>query len=259
MDARADQTGDQTHDRTGGADPERLAEVQVLAFDVFGTTVDWWTGVRDQVGELAAVRGVELDAGAFASAWRSRYVPSMDLVRRGELPWTGLDGLHRRSLDELLEEHGLAGAFGEEDRRRLVRAWHQLPAWPDAAEGLERLRRRFVVAALSNGGFALLTHLAKAADLRFDCIISAELARHYKPDREVYLTAAQLLDVAPDQVLMVAAHAWDLGGARDAGLRTAFVERPLEKGPGGRADRPQDAPADLAVGSFLALAAALGC
>lgn len=241
------------------AGSDRDLDIQVLAFDVFGTAVDWWTGVSGQAGEIARARGVDLDTGAFASAWRSKYAPSMDLVRRGELPWTSLDGLHRRSLDELLTEMGIAEAFDEDARQRLVRAWHQLPAWPDAADGLERLRSRYVVAALSNGGFALLTHLAKAAGLRFDCIISAELARHYKPDLEVYETAASLLDVSADQMLMVAAHRWDLEGAARAGLRTAFVHRPLEKGPSARADHPSDVSADLSASSFPELATTLGC
>ncbi|HEV2780113.1 MAG TPA: haloacid dehalogenase type II [Actinophytocola sp.] len=234
-------------------------DVKVLAFDIFGTTVDWYTGVADQVARLAAARGIELDGGEFAGAWRERYIPSMDLVRRGDLPWTILDELHRRSLDELLVERGIGAAFAEADRAELVRAWHRLPAWPDAVEGIARLRTRYTVAAVSNGGFALLTNLVKAARLPFDCIISAELARHYKPDPEVYLTVAGLLDVQPHEVLMVAAHIWDLTGARNAGLRTAFVERPREKGPHGKADRAADAHADLSVGDLTELAAALGC
>jgi 2-haloacid dehalogenase len=233
--------------------------IQMVTFDVFGTTVDWWTGVAEQAAEVAATCGVELDAGAFASAWRRRYGPSMDLVRNGHLPWTNLDGLHRRGLDELLEELGVAGAFGEDARARLVRAWHRLPAWPDAAEGLARLRRRYVTATLSNGGFALLTHLVKAAGLPFDCVISAELVRRYKPDPEVYRAAAELMDVAPAQVLMVAAHTGDLVAARGVGLRTAFVERPLEQGPAGGADGAAGFAADVTAASFLELADALGC
>jgi 2-haloacid dehalogenase len=231
-----------------------VAEVRVLAFDVFGTTVDWRTGVAEQVGRLAATRGVTLDGGAFADDWRRRYVPSMDLVRRGELPWMYLDALHRRSLDEMLEERGIGAAFDDSARAELVRAWHRLPAWPDSVAGLERLRGRFTVAAVSNGGFALLTNLIKAAGLPFDCIVSAELARHYKPDPAVYLTVAELLDVRPAEVMLVAAHVWDIQGARNAGLATAFVERPLEKGPDGQADRAAEAKADLSVGSFIELA-----
>src|SRR2546430_7278733 len=218
--------------------------MKVLAFDIFGTTVDWYTGVAGQVAAVAAERGVELDGGELASAWRERYIPSMNLVRTGELPWTILDELHRQSLDELLEERGVAGAFDDQARAALVRAWHRLPAWPDAAAGLAELRADYVLAATSNGGFALLTNLVKAAGLPFDCIISAELARHYKPDKEVYLTVASLLDVSPAEVMMVACHNWDLGGAKAAGLRTAFVERPLEKGPHDQADQPGEIEVD---------------
>ncbi|MFD0686082.1 haloacid dehalogenase type II [Actinomadura fibrosa] len=234
-----------------GFDP---GSVRVVACDIFGTTVDWRTGVAEQVAEIAAGRGVELDGGAFADAWRDRYLPSMRRVNDGERDWAYLDTLHRESLDELLELHGVAGAFGEDARRRLVRSWHRLPAWDDSVDGLARLRERYVVAALSNGGFALLTNLVKEAGLPFDCILSAELARAYKPDPRAYLTAVGLLDVEPSEVLMVAAHAWDIDGAREAGLRTAFLERPLEKGPARGADRAEDTRSDLAVRGFGELA-----
>jgi 2-haloacid dehalogenase len=231
-----------------------MTEIKVLAFDIFGTTVDWRSGVAEQVSAIAAGHGIDLDGGEFADDWRLRYLPSMDLVRRNEIPWENLDALHRRSLDEMLAERGIGSAFDAPSRQELVRAWHRLPAWPDSVEGLARLRRRYTVAAVSNGGFALLTNLVKAADLPFDCIISAELAKHYKPDPRVYLTVAELLDAEPSEVMMVAAHVWDLHGARQAGLRTAFVGRPLEKGPRGRADRAEDAGADVDVRSFTELA-----
>jgi 2-haloacid dehalogenase len=225
--------------------------IRVIACDVFGTTVDWYSGVADQVARILP----EVDAAAFASQWRDKYLPSMANVREGRRDWAYLDTLHRESLDELLERHG---ADPDEDtRRRLVRAWHRLPGWPDSAPGLTRLRDSFTLAALSNGGFALLTNLVKAAGLPFDCILSAELARTYKPDAAVYRTAARLLDVEPAQVLMVAAHGWDLDGAREAGLRTAFVERPEEKGPDHPADRAGDVTADLSVASFTELAEVL--
>ncbi|MEU8358735.1 haloacid dehalogenase type II [Nonomuraea sp. NPDC048882] len=238
------------------------ADVRVIAFDIFGTTFDWYTGVSEQVSLIAAEQGVTIDGGRFADDWRGRYVPSMRTVNSGERDWAYLDTLHRESLDDLLELHGVADAFDEAARRRLVRVWHRLPAWPDAATGLARLRRRYVLAALSNGGFALLTNLVHHSGLPFDCVVSAELARAYKPLPAPYLTAADLLDVEPGQVLMTAAHAWDLDGARAAGLRTAFVERPLEKGPHGAPDRAEDATSDLAVTGFTGfdgLADALGC
>lgn len=234
-------------------------QVCALTVDIFGTTVDWRTGVAGQIVEVAADCGAELDAGAFADAWRDRYLPSMQRVNNGERGWAYLDTLHRESLDALLEEYSVAAKFGEAARRRLVRAWHRLPAWPDAVDGLARLRRRYVLAALSNGGFALLTHLVKSAGLPFDCILSAELARCYKPALQPYRTAAALLDLDPANVLMVACHGWDLDGARAAGLRTAFVERPREKGPDRTADRADDVTSDLAVPGFPELAAALGC
>jgi 2-haloacid dehalogenase len=224
--------------------------IRIIACDIFGTTVDWYSGVRDQVADVFGEHGVRLDAGEFTSAWRGRYLPSMRRVQDGEREWAYLDTLHRESLDTLLEEHGVS--LDQDARARLVRAWHRLPAWPDAAGDLARLRSRYVVAALSNGGFALMTNLIKSASLPFDCVLSAELARTYKPAPEVYRTAAGLLDVAPHEMLMVAAHGWDLDGARAAGLRTAFLVRPREKGPHQEADR--DVEADLSVTSFGELA-----
>jgi 2-haloacid dehalogenase len=235
------------------------AGIRVLAFDIFGTTVDWYGGVRAQLAGLFAARGVDTDPGAFATAWRGRYIPSMRRVQDGERPWAYLDALHRESLEALLIEHGIADRFDETARAAAVHAWHALPPWPDAAAGLRRLRTRYVTAALSNGGFALLTHLVKAAALPFDCILSAELARAYKPDPNAYQHNVRLLDVRPEETLMVAAHVWDLAGARSAGLRTAFVERPAEKGPGRAADRAADAGADLTATSFEDLADQLGC
>ncbi|HEX5114698.1 MAG TPA: haloacid dehalogenase type II [Pseudonocardiaceae bacterium] len=234
------------------------AGIRVITCDVFGTTVDWRTGVADQVAAIADGRA-ELDAGAFTDAWRDRYRPGLLRVNRGERDWAYLDTLHRESLDELLAEFGVADAFDEPARQRLVLTWHRLPAWEDSVDGLARLRRRHITAALSNGGFALLTHLVKSAGLPFDCILSAELAKMYKPAPDVYLTAARLLDVEPAEILMVAAHSWDIVGAREAGLRTAFVHRPTEKGPHRAADGPDDVTSDLSVTSFRGLADALGC
>jgi 2-haloacid dehalogenase len=220
--------------------------IRVIACDIFGTTVDWYAGVAEQVGDI-----LRIDApGLFAAEWRDMYLPSMARVRDGEREWAYLDTLHRESLDQLLAKWKID--VGVEDRERLVRAWHRLPAWPDSVPGLARLSLHYTLAALSNGGFALITNLVKASGLPFDCILSAELARSYKPDPVVYRTAADLLDVHPREVLMVAAHRWDIDGAREAGMRTAFLVRPGEKGPHREADR--DADADLKVAGFTELA-----
>jgi 2-haloacid dehalogenase len=226
-----------------------MAHVRALVFDVFGTVVDWRTGIA----AAAAAHG--LDGEPFADAWRARYIPSMDLVRRGDLPWMNLDALQARSLEELLPEFGASLSLSE--RQALVLAWHRLPAWPDAGAGLERLRSRYLVATLSNGGLALLTNLAKNADLRFDCILSAELFRHYKPDPETYLMSAQLLGLDPAEVMLVAAHKPDLRAAQACGLRAGFVARPLEFGPAGHPDELPDPEAEVAATDFLDLAGQL--
>ena len=227
-------------------------DVRALVFDVFGTVVDWRGGVAREVRRLL---GDDVDALAFADGWRGRYAPSMDRVRTGELPWTPLDELHRTSLEELLAERGLT--VDEPTRRELVLAWHRLDPWPDAVPGLARLRRRHVVAPLSNGNIALIVDMAKRAGLPWDVVLGAEVVRHYKPDPEVYDGAAALLALAPEQLLMVAAHTDDLAAARARGLRTAYVHRPDEFG-SRVTPPPTDAEADLSVGSLTELADRLG-
>lgn len=229
-------------------------DVRALVFDVFGTVVDWRSGVAREVARLL---GPAVDAEAFADAWRGHYLPSMDRVRRGKRPWTGLDGLHRASLDELLEEFGVPQA-PEDVRVELVHAWHRLDPWPDSVEGLHRLKARHVIATLSNGNVSLLVDMARHGGLPWDTVLSAELFGHYKPDPEVYDGAARLLDVVPGQVLMVAAHLDDLAAARERGLRTAYVHRPDEKGPGVEI-AAADPAADVSVGSLVELAAHLDC
>jgi 2-haloacid dehalogenase len=223
-------------------------------FDVFGTVVDWRTGVARETSRLL---GDVVDAEAFADAWRGRYVPSMDRVRRGEQPWTNLDGLHRTSLDELLTEFWVPDTPSEV-RAELVHAWHRLDPWPDSVEGLTRLKREHVIATLSNGNVALLVDMAKHGGLPWDTVLSAELFRHYKPDAEAYLGAAQLLGQPPEQVLMVAAHIDDLAAARAAGLRTAYVHRPHERGDDAPPPPATDPAADLTVNSLTELAERLG-
>ncbi len=189
-----DTTLRQKHDRDVGPIGLRCATdddcgmpaIRVIACDIFGTTVDWYTGVTSQIEETLQGLGIEVDPGQLAADWRGQYGPSMQRVRDGARGWANLDILHRESLDELLRQRGIADAVDESARRRLVRAWHHLPAWDDTTPGLARLRTRYVIAALSNGGFALLTNLVKAAGLPFDCVVSAELIRAYKPDLRVY-------------------------------------------------------------------------
>jgi 2-haloacid dehalogenase len=224
-------------------------DVRALVFDVFGTVVDWRSGVAREVRRLLGERA---DAAAFADAWRDRYAPSMDRVRSGQLPWTPLDALHRASLDELLRELG-AGDVDEATRAELVLAWHRLDPWPDAVPGLTRLRQRHVLAPLSNGNVALIVDMAKRAGLPWDLVLGAELVEHYKPDDEVYDSVPRLLALRPEQVLMVAAHVSDLAAARARGLRTVYAHRPDEFG--GRVDPPATDPdADLSVSSLTELA-----
>jgi 2-haloacid dehalogenase len=204
--------------------------VSALLFDVFGTVVDWRSGVIRDVTELATARGVPVDAAAFADAWRAGYGPSMDLVRRGELPWTRLDDLHRHILDQLLAETGLTG-LSPDEKNWLNSAWHRLDPWPDSVPGLRQLKENFIIAAFSNGNVSLLVDMARRAGLPWDFVFSAELFRHYKPDPEFYRGAVELLSRTPSEVMLVAAHHEDLQAAAAQGLATAFVSRPAEWGP----------------------------
>ncbi len=229
----------------------------MLAFDVFGTVVDWHGGVTAEVASVAAARGIVGDWSAFALAWRAGYAPAMERVRSGSLPWTHIDALHRLILDDIVDAHGL-GSLDSSALDQLNRVWHRLPPWPDTVPSLERLRRGHLLTTLSNGNFSLLTNLAKHGGLPWDCIVSAELFGHYKPDPEVYLGCAGLLQVSAGELMLVACHANDLRAARACGLRTAYVRRPREAGVAG----PQEAVApnefDLITDDFHDLANQLG-
>ena len=202
---------------------------RALTFDVFGTVVDWRSPIVRE-GEILtrSRKAPELDWVRFANSWRAGYPLAMDRVRKGEIPWTNLDGLHREILVNLLPEFAIHG-FSDADLDHLNRVWHRLDAWPDAVEGVARLRRKYIVATLSNGNMSLLVELSRHAGFTWDCILSAELARHYKPDREVYEMAVQYLGLAPGEVMMVAAHPSDLRAAQSVGFQTAYVHRPTEK------------------------------
>ena len=226
---------------------------KALAFDVFGTVVDWRGSIIGELEMFGERHGLIADWPAFADAWRAGYPAAMDRVRRGELPWLRIDALHRLILDDLLDGIG-ADSVPDADVAELNFAWHRLDPWPDSVEGLTRLKRDFVITTLSNGNVSLLTNMAKRAGLPWDCVVSAELFRHYKPDPEAYLGCADLLDVAPGDLMLVAAHPSDLRAARDAGLLTAYVARPLERGPGRRPPHVEDNEFDVTATDFVDLA-----
>jgi 2-haloacid dehalogenase len=233
-----------------------LSSVKALVFDTFGTVVDYRTTIIAEGEALGKAKGLKVDWAKFADAWRAGYGPAMNRVRSGELPWTKLDRLHRMTLDRLLTEFSIAG-LGETEIVQLNRVWHRLKPWPDSVGGLTRLKKKFVIAPLSNGNVALLTNMAKHAGLPWDCILGAEVARHYKPDRETYLTGAELLDLTPSEIMMVAAHQNDLAAAYALGFKTAFVPRPKE-GPNGEKNLTPDPRWHIVADDFNALAARLG-
>lgn len=232
--------------------------VRALTFDVFGTVVDWRRSVIAEGVALGARTGLQADWAALADAWRKGYFASMARVAHGELAWDTIDALHRQVLDHLLPQHGLQ-ALAEADRDHFNTVWHRLAPWPDTVAGLTRLKQRLTISTLSNGNLSLLVAMAKLAGLPWDAVLSAELFGRFKPDLAVYLGAARLLGLAPGQVLMVAAHPFDLVAAKKAGLKTAYIPRPDEYGPGGRMEPVGDAVFDIVATDLVDLATQLGC
>ena len=236
----------------------RSGSVEALCFDVFGTVVDWRSGVARDAEAILAPRGFGLDWGAFADAWRRHYQPAMEEVRSGRRPFAKLDVLHRENLDAVLAEAGIADLpASEADALNL--AWHRLDPWPDVPAGLARLKRRHILAPVSNGNLRLMVDLARHGGLPWDAILGAEVARAYKPAPGAYLRAAELLDLPPSACAMVAAHNDDLAAARAQGFCTAFVARPREHGPGQATDLGPEADWDFVVRDFGELATRLGC
>jgi 2-haloacid dehalogenase len=231
--------------------------IEALLFDVFGTVVDWRTTLIRQLEHFGADQRLDADWVTLADDWRAEYEPAMKKVRGGERPWTSLEQLHRESLDMLLERHGL-GRLSEEQRRRLVLSWHFLDPWPDTLAGLGRLKRKYILGTLSNGGVRLLADMARYAGLPWDVILSSDLFRHFKPDPSVYLGAAALLDAAPENLMLVAAHNYDLAAARRHGFKTAFVARQAEYGPRQARDFKAESDWDYVAGDFVDLAEKLG-
>lgn len=229
-------------------------QAKILAFDVFGTVVDWHTGIARAV----TAAGLPVDAAEFANAWRAGYVPALKRVVNGELGWTKLDDLHRMILDDILADFGVPD-LGDAERHQLTLAWHRLEPWPDAVDALTRLKSKYLICTLSNGNIALLTHMAKHAGLPWDCILSAEIFRHYKPEPEPYRGVAEIFDVPESEVMLVAAHQEDLAAARSCGLQTAYVERPREFGPDVPKDVSPNPDNTLHARDLGELATLLGC
>jgi 2-haloacid dehalogenase len=227
---------------------------KVLAFDIFGTVVDWHGSIAKEVSAM----GLNVDGGEFALAWRAGYQPAMKRVMSGELGWTLIDDLHRMILDDILAKFNITH-LTEGHKRHLNKAWHRLDAWPDSVAGLTRLKTKFTICSLSNGNLGLLTNMAKRAGLPWDCILSAEVFRAYKPHPSTYLGAAKVFDLEPAEVMLVAAHQDDLAAARGCGLQSAYIERPHEFG----SQPPKDVSPDPAntwhATNLMTLADQLGC
>jgi len=237
---------------------DSIRGVKALTFDVFGTVADWYSSIVREGELLGQRRGIDVDWGEFALRWRDGYDPAMDRVRSGDLPNLNIDELHRMVLVEVLREFEI-GVLSDDEIDDFNRAWHRLTPWPDALRGLYRLKSRYILATLSNGNISLLTNMAKNAGLPWDVVLSSELSPgHFKIDPEVYETAADLLDLSPAEIMMVATHKGDLRGARAVGFRTAFVTRPLEQGPNRQRDNDPDPDADVNAKDFIDLAEKLG-
>jgi 2-haloacid dehalogenase len=228
------------------------AKPKALFFDVFGTLVDWRSGVAREARTALAPKGFDIDWEAFADAWRNEYQPGMEEIRAGRQPFARLDVVHRRNLERILAGFGLE-TIDEATRHALVLAWHKLDAWPDVTQGLAKLRPHALLAPVSNGNISLMADLARHNGLWWDAILGAEVAGDYKPKPRVYLASCEALDLKPDACMMVAAHSADLAAAAKCGLKTAHIARPDERGPGTGESAPS-VPVDVAVKDFAELA-----
>jgi 2-haloacid dehalogenase len=236
-----------------------LDGVRALVFDVFGTVVDWRSGVAREAAPFLKRYGADADPVDFADAWRKRYSPAMEEIRRGRRPFTRLDILHRENLEAVLPEFGINPSdVPSTELDALNLAWHRLDPWPDAVPGLKRLKTRYIIAPLSNGNIILMLDIAKRAGLPWDTILGAEVVQAYKPTPEVYLRTADILAMRPDELCLVAAHNGDLAAARNCGLKTAFVSRLSEHGPKQRTDLKPEQDWDLTATDLMALAQSLG-
>jgi 2-haloacid dehalogenase len=231
--------------------------MKALIFDVFGTVVDWRTGVADVARDMFAERHIEADPFDFATAWRAKYQPAMEKIRSANRGYVALDILHRENLDAVLADFKLEDAFDEAARADFNRAWEKLPPWPDSVAGLTALKADYAIAPCSNGSIALMTWLAKFGGLPWDAILGAEIAQNYKPEPVVYTASAAALGLEPGEVMLVAAHNSDLAAAREAGLKTAFIPRPTEHGPGQTTDLEATSDWDVVAADFVDLAARL--
>jgi 2-haloacid dehalogenase len=231
--------------------------VQALTFDTFGTVVDWRSSIIADFRAFGGRRKLKADWVALLDEWKTAYRPGMDAVNSGRQPWTTVDQIYRRKLDQLLPKYGL-GDLGGDDRVHLNRAWHRLNPWPDAVRGLKRIKKKYVISTLSNGDVSCLTRMAKHGGLPWDVILCAELFGRYKPDPAVYLGAIRLLGLKPHEVMMVAAHNYDLERARSHGMRTAFVSRPTEYGLNQTKDLKAASNWDIVAKDFGELANKLG-
>jgi 2-haloacid dehalogenase len=229
------------------------SSVKAIVFDTFGTVVDWRGSIIAEGAAWNKAKGVAIDWAHLADRWRAAYAPSMDRVRKGGVPWTKLDDLHQASLETLLPEFKIDN-WTAADKDHWLHVWHRLKPWPDSVAGLTRLKKKFVIAPLSNGNIALITNMAKHSGIPWDVVLGSELVRHYKPDKEVYISAYELLGLKPEEVMMAAAHSGDLKSARNYGLRTGFIHRPNEYGPTRQPDNAKPGEFDVVSRDMLDLA-----
>ncbi len=235
-----------------------LGQIKALFFDVFGTVVDWRSSIIAELEEFGQKKGFEADWTQFADDWRELYEPSMDGIRKGDREWRNLDTLHRESLITLISRHNITGLH-EEEIDHLNKAWHRLDPWPDSVEGLDRLKKKFILNTMSNGNVSLLVDMARRANLPWDLVLGVEPVRAYKPLPRSYLGNADLLSLEPQQIMLVAAHNYDLAAARTLGFHTAFIRRPTEYGPRQAKDLKAESDWDIITDSMTGVADALGC
>lgn len=234
-------------------------KINIIFFDIIGTTIDWYKAVYDQLLNITKIYNIKINIDSFIISWRNKFLPYIQDINQGYKKYVDFDTINKNTLNELINDLKLDNVFNEDMKKLMINSWYNSSSWEDCINGLNKLSKKFKVIAFSNSGMKLLIEIVKKEKLPFDCILSTDIAQCYKPENKSYLSIIKLINVTPEECMMVACHKWDIDGAHNVGMKTAFVKRPYEKGPNNKADESNNVICDIKVTSFNDLAKKLDC